>query len=62
MSQIIKNVNDVAANMAKLKSPELQKYARMGFLRYGAIRNILDNQTFAIKKQKADIKLKDVAL
>jgi tetratricopeptide (TPR) repeat protein len=62
MPQIIKNVNDVSANMAKLKSPELQKYARMGFLRYGAIRNILDNQTFAVKKQKAEIKVKDVGL
>ena len=62
MSQSIKNVNDVSVNMAKLKSPDLQKYARLGFLRYGAIRNILDNQTFAIKKQKADIRVKDVAL
>ena len=62
MPQIIKNVNDVSVNMAKLKSAELQKYARLGFLRYGAIRNILDNQTFAIKKQKADIKVKDVGL
>jgi tetratricopeptide (TPR) repeat protein len=62
MPQIIKNVNDVSLNMAKLKSPDLQKFARLGFLRYGAIRNILDNQTFAVKKQKAEIKVKDVGL
>ena len=60
--QIVKNVTDVSNNMAKLKSEELKKYARLRFVRYGAIRNILDTQTFAIKKQKADVKVKDVIL
>ncbi len=60
--QIVKNVTDVSTNMAKLKSEDLKKYARLRFVRYGAIRNILDTQTFAIKKQKADVKVKDVIL
>ena len=48
--------------MAKLKSDDLKKYARLRFLRYGAIRKILNTETFAIVKQKADIKAKDVVL
>lgn len=60
--QIVKNVFDVSANMAKLANADLKKYASIRFLRYGAIRSILDTQTFAIKKQKADIKVKDVVL
>jgi len=60
--QIVKNVFDVSANMAKLKSDDLKKYARIRFLRYGAIRKILNPESFAIVKQKADIKAKDVVL
>jgi tetratricopeptide (TPR) repeat protein len=60
--QIVKNVYDVSANMAKLKSDDLKKYARIRFLRYGAIRKILNTETFTIVKQKADIKAKDVVL
>jgi tetratricopeptide (TPR) repeat protein len=60
--QIVKNVFDVSANMAKLTNPDLRKYAKLRFMRYGAIRKILDTDTFAIKKQKADIKVKDVIL
>lgn len=60
--QIIKNVFDVSTNMAKLKNEDLKKYVRIRFLRYGAIRKILNNDTFAIAKQKADIKVKDVVL
>jgi hypothetical protein len=60
--QIIKNVFDVSAKMAKLTDPELRKFARMRFMHYGAIRQILDTESFAIKKQKQDIKVKDVVL
>jgi hypothetical protein len=60
--QIVKNVFDVSTNYAKLTNPDLKKYARIRFLKYGAIRNILDTDTFAPKKQKADIKVKDVIL
>ena len=60
--QIVKNVFDVSANMAKLKSEDLKKYARIRFLHYGAIRKILNTDSFAIVKQKADIKAKDVVL
>ncbi len=60
--QIVKNVFAVSAGMLKLTNPDLVKYARIRFLHYGAVRNILDNQSFAIKKQKADIRTKDVIL
>ena len=60
--QIIKNVFDVSANMAKLKSEDLKKYVKIRFLRYGAVRKILNTETFTIAKQKADIKVKDVVL
>jgi len=60
--QIVKNVMDVSAKMAKVTNPDLAKYARQRFLRYGAIRKILDPNTFSVVKQKADIKVKDVVL
>ncbi len=60
--QIIKNVNDIAVNYAKLTDVNLKKYVKQRFLRYGAVRNILDKDTFAVKKQKVDIKVKDVIL
>jgi hypothetical protein len=60
--QIIKNVNDIAANYGKLTDVNLKKYVRQRFLRYGAVRNILDKDTFAVRKQKTDIKVKDVIL
>jgi hypothetical protein len=60
--QIIKNVYAVSAGYAKLTDADLKKFTRQRFLQFGAIRNILDNETFAIKKQKQDIKVKDVVL
>ncbi|MCS6933545.1 MAG: hypothetical protein NZM35_00150 [Chitinophagales bacterium] len=60
--QIIKNVNDIAANYAKLNNETLKKFVRQRFLRYGAVRNILDKDTFIIRKQKQDIKAKDIVL
>jgi hypothetical protein len=60
--QIIKNVMDISTNFAKLTDPSLRKYVKMRFLKYGAVRNILDKETFAVKKQKQDIKIKDVIL
>ena len=59
---IIKNVNDIAANYAKLTDNNLKKYVRLRFLRYGAVRNILDKETFVAKKLKADIKVRDLIL
>ncbi len=60
--QIIKNVYAVSAGMIKLTNPEVKKYARIRFLRYNAVRKILDTESFAIKKQKQDIKAQDVVL
>jgi len=60
--QIIKNCYDLSAQFAKLTSPDIKKYVRQRFVRYGAVRNILDKETLAIKKQKTDIKIKDVIL
>jgi hypothetical protein len=60
--QVIKNVNDIASNYAKLADPNLKKFVRQRFLKYGAVRNILDKETFIAKKQKADIKVKDIVL
>jgi tetratricopeptide (TPR) repeat protein len=62
LQQIIKNVNDIAANYAKLTDPTLKKFVKQRFLQYGAVRNILDKETFVVKKQKQDIKVKDVIL
>lgn len=60
--QVINNVYSVANNFGKITNPELKKYVRRGFLKYGAVRSILDPETFTIKKQKQDIKVKDVIL
>lgn len=59
---VIKNVYDIAANFAKITNPELRRYLKQRFLMYGAVRNILDKDTLAVKKQKADIKAKDIVL
>ncbi|HWB64968.1 MAG TPA: hypothetical protein VG603_15730 [Chitinophagales bacterium] len=60
--QVIKDVYGVSAGYAKLTDPDLKKYAHIRFMRYGAIRKILDPETFSIKKQKLDIKTQDVVL
>jgi tetratricopeptide (TPR) repeat protein len=60
--QIIKNVSDIALHYAKLTDPNLKKFVRQRFLTYGAVRNILDKDTFIAKKQKTEIKVKDVIL
>ena len=60
--QIIKNVNDISSNYSKLVDLNLKKFAKMRFMRYGAVRSILDKETFAVKKQKQDIKVKDLIL
>lgn len=60
--QVIKNVSDIAANYAKLSDVNLKKYVKVCFLKYGAVRNILDKETFTVRKQKQDVKVKDVIL
>jgi hypothetical protein len=60
--QVIKNVNDISANYLKITDPTLKKYVKQRFIKYGAVRNILDKETFAIKKQKQDIKVRDIVL
>jgi hypothetical protein len=60
--QIIKNVNDVSVNYNKLTDVNLKKYVKQRFIKYGAVRNILDKETLTIKKQKQDVKVKDVIL
>jgi len=60
--QVIKNVFDLSAAFGKITNPDLKKYLRFRFLRYKAVRNILDTQTMAIRKQKSEIKVKDVEL
>lgn len=60
--QVIKVVSDVAANYAKLSDANLRKYARERFLQFGAVRSILDKESFVVKKQKQDIKVKDLIL
>ena len=62
LPQVITNVNGIATNYGKLTNPELKKYLRFRFIRYTAVRNILDTQSMTVKKQKADIKVKDVIL
>ncbi len=62
LGQVITNVNGIASNFGKLTNPELKKYLRFRFIRYTAVRNILETQTMTVKKQKADIKVKDVIL
>jgi len=60
--QVFKAVSDVSTNFGKLTNPDLKKYLRFRFIRYQAVRNILDTQTMSLKKQKADVKVKDVEL
>lgn len=60
--QIINNVYNVSANFAKLNNDNLKKYIRIAFMKFGAIRNILNTDNFSIKKQKTEIKTKDVIL
>lgn len=61
-AQVYTNVASVGANYAKLNNEELKKYVRQSFNRYGAVRNLLDKNTFVVKKQKTEIKTKDVIL
>lgn len=60
--QIIKNVMDISASYQKLTDSNLKKFVRQRFLKFGAVRNILDKDTFLVKKQKTDIKVKDIVL
>lgn len=60
--QIIKNVTAVATNYAKLTDDKLKKSVRMSFVKFGAIRSILDKDTFFVKKQKQDVRTRDVIL
>lgn len=62
LAQVYGNVVTVSTNYAKLNSEELKKYIRLRFKKYGAVRNILDQQTFTLKKQKNEVKVKDVVL
>lgn len=62
IQQIIKNVNDIAANYAKLTDPTLKKFVKQRFMQYGAVRNILNTETFTVKKLKQDVRVKDVVL
>jgi hypothetical protein len=61
-TQIYNNAVLVSTNYAKITNEDLKKYVKQRFLKYGAIRNILDKETFAVKKQKNEIKAKDVVL
>lgn len=60
--QIIKNVNDISVNYTKLTDPKLKNFVRQRFLQYGAVRNILDKESFVVKKLKQDVKVKDLVL
>lgn len=60
--QVIKDVNEVSVYYGKLDNQQLKMYVRMSFLRFGAIRSILDKETFLVKKQKQDVRVKDVIL
>ncbi len=60
--QVIKNVADISTNFSKLTDPKLKSFVKQRFLQYGAVRNILDKETFAVKKLKQDVKLKDLVL
>lgn len=60
--QIVKNVNAVSTNYAKLTDPTLKQSVRMSFVKFGAIRSILDKDTLAVKKQKQDIRSRDLVL
>jgi len=60
--QIIKNVTDIAVNYAKLSDVNLKKYVKACFVKFGAVRSILDKESFVVKKQKQDVKVKDVVL
>lgn len=60
--QIFKNITDIAANYAKINNESLKTFIRQRFLKYGAVRNILDKDTFIVKKLKQDVKVKDIIL
>ena len=60
--QIIKNVADISTNFSKLTDPKLKGFVKQRFLQYGAVRSILDKDTFAVKKLKQDVKIKDLVL
>jgi hypothetical protein len=61
-AQVYTNVAAVGTNYAKLKGEEIKTYVKQGFNRYAAVRTLLDKNTYVIKKQKNEIKTKDVIL
>jgi hypothetical protein len=59
---IIDNVYKVSESVLKVKHPELKKLLMQRFLKIKAVKNILDNNSFAKKIQKANATAKDVVL
>jgi hypothetical protein len=58
----VDNVYKVSEHVIKIKNAELKKLMMQRFLKYKAVKNILDNTTFAKKVQKATATIKDVEL
>lgn len=62
ITQIYNNTVAVSTNYAKLSGDDLKKLVRNSFSRFGSVRTILDPATFTVKKQKNEVKVKDVVL
>lgn len=59
---IVDNVFKVSESVMKITHPELKKLMIQKFLRYGAVKRILDNNTFGKKLTKPQVQTKDVYL
>lgn len=59
---IVDNVYKVSESIVKITNPELKKLMMQKFLRYHAVKRILDPNTFIKKLQKAQVTVADVYL
>jgi hypothetical protein len=62
LSSIVDNVYIVSTNVSKITNPALKDALMRKFKQYGAVRNVLDPNTFAKKLKKEQVTEKDAAL
>lgn len=62
ISSVSDKVFQVSAAYAKLNNSTLKQVVQKRFLQYGAVRNLLNNDTFTKKKEKAQVKVDDIIM
>jgi hypothetical protein len=57
---VVNNIYAIGINVNKITHPELKNMMRARFMRYMPVPRILNKDNFAVKLQKAQVKLTDV--